>query len=67
MEIWQILKIVCGGFFMLISSNIYGFSRVNLWSLGKKKKLPEAAGCCWVKSVAKKMPNQRPPCDSSCH
>lgn len=40
MEIWQILKIVCGGFFMLISSNIYGFSRVNLWSLGKKKN-------CW--------------------
>lgn len=66
MEIWQILKIVCSGFFMLISSNIYGFSRVNLWSLGKKKLL-EAAGCCWVKSVAKKMLNQKPPCDSSCH
>lgn len=44
MEIWQILKIVCGGFFMLISSNIYGFSRVNLWSLGKKK----TAGGCWL-------------------
>lgn len=43
MEIWEILKIVCGGFFMLISSNVYGLSRVNLWSSGKK-----TAGGCWL-------------------